>query len=87
MTCRRWSWLEPQRKEGSPSPLNYTFQRELKAGSSPGEQMLRRAQSCSLAWAMLAWEGGGDHPGTKSKEEEDEEMPWKKFSCCCFPEQ
>lgn len=75
MPRRRWSWLETQRKEGCLSPLSYAFQRELKAGSSPGEQMLRRAQSCSLAWPVLVWEGGGDHLGTKNNEEKDEEMP------------
>lgn len=47
--------------------------------------MLRRAQSCSLAWAVLVWEGGGDHPGTKNKEEEDEEMPWTEVFLLLFP--
>lgn len=48
---------------------------------------MRRGQSCSLKWAALVWEGGGDGPVTKNKERGWKKFPGKEFSCYCFPEQ
>lgn len=68
---RQWSQLEPQREEGCSFSSPFCLPREFKAGSSPGEAILRRARSCSLTWAALEWVGGGGCFVTKNKEKPD----------------